>query len=181
MVTPPAVRNDLLWWKEVLSCPPASHSLLPHVCALYDIWVDASTSWGIGILIDQQWMAWKLCENWNTEGWDIGWAEPIAVELAILWVTEQDIADKEILIHGDNTGVINAYKKGRSRSFPRNASIQRITSYLIPANLTITPIFVPSECNLADPISRGILGPSEFRLVHQFELPPELKPFLSNV
>lgn len=175
------MRNDLLWWKEVLSRPPASRSLLPRVCAPYNIWVDASTSWGIGILIDQRWMAWKLCENWDTEGWDIGWAESIAVKLATLWVMEQDIADKEILIHGDNTGVIDTYKKGHSHNIPRNASIQHITSYLIPANLTITPFFVPSKCNLADPISHGILGPSEFRLVHQFELPLELKPFLSNV
>jgi hypothetical protein len=99
----------------------------------------------------------------------------------ILWVTEQNVSDKEILIHGDNTGIINAYKKGCSRNIPCNASIQWITSYLIPANLTITPIFVPSKFNLADPISHGILGPAEFWLVYHFELPPELTPFLSNV
>jgi hypothetical protein len=177
----PAVRNDMLWWKKTLSLPPASRSLLPRLQAPYDIWVDASTSWGIGILIDHQWMAWKLTDGWNTEGRDIGWAESVAVELAILWVTEQEVSDKEILIHGDNTGVIDAYEKGRSRNIPRNASIQRITSCLIPANLIITPFFVPSEFNLADPISRGILGPAEFRLVYHFELPPELLPFLSNV
>lgn len=77
--------------------------------------MDASTSWGIGLLINKQWAAWKLLLNWDTNGRDIGWAESIAVELATLWVTEQQHFDAEITIHGDNTSVIaNAYKKGRS-------------------------------------------------------------------
>jgi hypothetical protein len=176
-----AVRNDILWWKKTLSFPSTSRSLLPRLQAGYDIWVDASTSWGIGILIDQQWMAWKLRSGWDTEGRDIGWAESVSVELAVLWITEQNLTDREILVHGDNTGVIDSYKKGRSRNIPRNSSIQRITASLIPSNLTITPIFVPSECNLADPISRGNLGPSECRLAYHFELPTELQPFLLHV
>ncbi|KAF8238189.1 hypothetical protein L208DRAFT_1500233 [Tricholoma matsutake] len=78
-------------------------------------------------------------------------------------------------------GVIDAYKKGCSPNIPCNPSIQQITSCLIPANLTITPIFVLSKFNLADPISCGVLGPAEFWLAYHFKLPPELSPFLSNV
>ncbi|KAJ7926936.1 hypothetical protein B0H13DRAFT_1574640, partial [Mycena leptocephala] len=60
-----------------------------------------------------------------------------------------------VVIHGDNTSVIDAYKLGRSRNIPRNMSIRRITEMLIPRNLSISPIYVPSADNLADPISRG--------------------------
>jgi hypothetical protein len=65
--TSPAVCKDMLWWKETLPLHSVSHSLLPHLQASYDIWVDASTLWGIGILIDQRWMAWKLTDGWNTD------------------------------------------------------------------------------------------------------------------
>ena len=114
-------------------------------------------------------------------GRDIGWAESVAVELAILWVVEQKRSDLEILIHGDNTNIIDAYKRGRSRNIARNASLRRITTSLIPSNLTLTPIYVPSDSNLADPISRGVLGPPQLRLVYLSKLPQELVPFLIHV
>lgn len=126
-------------------------------------------------------MAWKLCSGWDSESHDIGWAESIAVELTVLWIAEQNLTDREILIHGDYTGVINSYKKGCSRNIPHNSSIQCITASLIPSNLTITPIFVPSKSNLADPISHSNLGPSECQLTYHFELPHELQPFLLHV
>ena len=166
-----AVRNDLNWWHNVLSHPSSSRSLLPRNTASYDIWVDASTTWGIGVIIDGKWMAWRLQDGWQMAGRDIGWAESVAVELAILWVVEQKRSDLEILIHGDNTNIIDAYKRGRSRNIARNASLRRITTSLIPSNLTLTPIYVPSDSNLADPISRGVLGPPQLRLVYLFKLP----------
>lgn len=129
---------DILWWKKTLSLPSASRSLLPCLQVSYNIWVDASTSWGIGILIDQRWMAWKLHSGWDSDGRDIGWAESVSVELAVLWITEQNLIDREILIHGDSTGVIDSYKKGHSRNIPCNSSIQCITASLISSNLTIT-------------------------------------------
>jgi len=52
-------------------------SLLPRQ------WVDASTDWGIGMVIGSQWVAWKLVHGWKLDGRDIGWAESIALELAI--------------------------------------------------------------------------------------------------
>jgi len=41
-------------------------------------------SWDIGVVIGDQWAAWRLIPGWNTAGRDIGWAETIALELAIL-------------------------------------------------------------------------------------------------
>ena len=48
---PRDVHADLVWWKATLLVPLISHSLLPHFDVDPDIWVDASTSWGVGLVI----------------------------------------------------------------------------------------------------------------------------------
>jgi len=48
-----------------------------------DVWVDMSTDWVIGVILCQHWVAWKLNPGWKVEGHDIGWAELIALELAM--------------------------------------------------------------------------------------------------
>lgn len=80
---------------------------------------------------------------------------------------------------GDNTGVIDAYKRGRSSNVSRNLSIRRITSTLIPLNLSLSPVYMPSHTNRADPISRGNLGPPSLHLSLIPELPYELSSFLT--
>ena len=122
-----------------------------------------------------------LAPGWKSEGRDIGWAKSIALELAVLLLVNLNFRDCSIVIRGDNTGVIGAYDKGRSRNVPRNESICRITSYIVPNNIMIVPTYVASASNRADPISRGILGPSHLRAVSPPALPPELIPFLQNV
>nr|GAT50782.1 reverse transcriptase [Mycena chlorophos] len=171
--------SDLQWWKDTLSLTGVSRSLLPRACSSRDIWVDASTDFGIGVLVDGWWGSWRLLPGWKSDGRDIGWAESIAVEIACLWlIADSDAIDTEFVIHGDNSAVIDAYKKGRSRNEQRNLSFRRITELLLPRNLSITPLYVPSERNLADPLSRGIPGPSHRRIPFELALPPELSPFL---
>jgi hypothetical protein len=146
-----------------------------------DVWVDASTSWGVGLVIGGRWAACRLVDGWKHHDRDIGWAEAVALELAVKWLCSAGFSDAEIIIHGDNTGVMGAFDKGRSRNVSRNDTIRRIASYVIPANILIKPIYVASEMNIADPISCGILGLQSLRLECNFELPPELQPFLSHV
>jgi len=98
-----------------------------------------------------------------------------------MWLVQKDFHDADVRIWGDNTGVIGAFLKGHSCSIPRNDTIHRITSSLIPFNLTISPSYVASSANRADPISRGVLGSSDMRLVCSFELPSELQNFLAYV
>ena len=45
--------------------------------------MDASTSWGIGFVMDGKWLAWELVDSWHGDDRDIGWAEMVAVELGI--------------------------------------------------------------------------------------------------
>jgi hypothetical protein len=57
---PSSVLHDLTWWRQVLSKPAGSRLLaLQHDLDL-DIWVDASTTWCIGLVVGNTWAAWQL-------------------------------------------------------------------------------------------------------------------------
>ena len=176
-----AVLKDLTWWHEVLSHPDISCSLLPRSFVDKDIWVDASTSWGIGLWIANRWAAWHLRPGWSNQNRDIGWLETIAIEIAAMWLATQNIHDAHARIYSDNTGVIGALLKGRSRNAARNNSIKRISHLLAPFNISLDPCYVASADNKSDPISRGELGPSNMRLQIAFSLPRDLQPFLDYV
>jgi len=177
---PKSVSDSLLWWVAILSNPSCSCSLLPRRIIDPNVWVDASTSWGIGVIIGERWSAWRLLDGWKADGRDIGWAEAIALEMAILWLIHKGYSDWKITIHGDNTGVIGAYEKGHSRNIPRNDSLRRISSCIIPNNIVIAPVYVKSAMNKADPISRGILGLPHLRFRDSIQLPVELIPFIAH-
>src|SRR5882724_12041923 len=104
----------MAWWKAILLVSDGSCSLKPHKHIDPDIWVDASTTWGIGIVIGDRWAAWQLSVSWKKDNRDIGWAEAIALELAVLWIIQQGYSDCEIKVRGDNTSVIGAFNKGCS-------------------------------------------------------------------
>jgi len=78
-----------------------------HRCSVdTNAWVDASTGWGIGIIIGQQWTAWRLTPGWNKHGRDISQAKCIALELSVLMIIEQGFINSHVMIQGDNTNVI---------------------------------------------------------------------------
>jgi len=52
------------------------------------MWVDASMNWGSEVVIGDQWASWRLIQEWNMAGRDIGWAETIALELAVLMLVD---------------------------------------------------------------------------------------------
>ena len=172
-----AVTRDLDWWCTTLACTNFLRSLLPRTTIDLNIWADASTSWGVGLWINAQWAVWRLQLNWSKNGRDIGWLEIVAIELAALWLSTQNIYDSHIRINSDNTGVISALNKGRSRNPQCNKSIKRISMTLAPFNISLDPCYVASADNKADSISRSEMGLPEDRLNIAFELPSELKPF----
>jgi hypothetical protein len=82
---PSSVVHDLKWWLSVLSAPSPARTLSSRGDVQdLDLWVDASTDWGIGLVMGSRWDAWTLKEGWKGQGQDIGWLEAIAVELAVL-------------------------------------------------------------------------------------------------
>ena len=176
---PKSLISDLTWWKTTLSRGRVSRPLTSRGNPTdLHIFVDASTSWGIGIVFGMRWDAWKTSAEWRGPSQDIGWLEGVAVELVIYMLEEKGIEDAHILVHSDNQGVIGAFDKGRSRNFEVNLSIRRSSSILAARNISISLTYIESEVNPADPISRGILGLPADRLFSNFPLPGELKPFL---
>ncbi len=178
---PPSIIADFKWWFNVLSIQSYHRTLQPKIICDVDAWIDASTSWGIGMVIGHRWAAWKLKEGWKTHGRDIGWAETVALELFAMWASTSGLCDCEAPVHGDNTGSIDACQKGRSRNPHRNACIRRLGNSLMSRNISLLPIYVKSEDNRADPISHGNLGLDEDRLDIRFELPLELREILLYV
>jgi hypothetical protein len=175
---PPSVISDLKWWRDVLSTSPPPRILTPRGPPQdIDLWVDASTDWGIGITLGDQWDAWRTTDRWRGEGRDIGWLEAIAVEMAVLTLYSAGWKDRSVLIHSDNQGVIGAFKHGRSRNFQVNLCIRRVQAIAMESNMLHHLSYTESLANKADPVSRGETGPVSSRLP-PFQLPAELVPFI---
>jgi len=87
---PRAMIKDLEWWLEELSSPCLAHQLRPRG-PLQDLglFVDASTSWGIGVVMGASWAAFHQSPTWKIPGQDICWLETVTVEL-LIYLLEQN-------------------------------------------------------------------------------------------
>jgi len=140
----------------------------------FHIFVDASTSWGIGIVLGDKWAAFRLSTSWKVEGRDICWLETVAIELLAYLLDERNFHDIRLLIHSDNKGTIGALEKGRSRNHHINSSIRRTYAVLLPLFITPELVYVASIANPADPISHGESGSLDKQIFPSFKLPDEL-------
>ena len=171
--------SDISWWRTQLSAAFCGSFLSkPPVTSPIEFWVDASSSWGIGIILGNEWDHWKLRSGWNKDGRNIGWAEIVAIELGLLFAIHRNHSDVHFLIKSDNQGVIHAIEGGKSRSREQNSVLQRITLLLSRQKLWISSSYVPSLDNLADLPSRGLPPQNYPRADSTFPLPPSLQPFL---
>jgi len=57
-----------------------------------------STNWGIGLIMGHCWAAWKLIPGWASSGRNIGWAESIPLELAVLLIVALDFNNCHVTI-----------------------------------------------------------------------------------
>lgn len=177
-----SVIKDLEWWVTKLTHSGfARHLSHRGVTQDLGIWVDASKSWGIGIIIGNEWDAWEWSAPWHYEGRDIGWAESIAVELAARILSERGISNAAILIRGDNQGVVGSYGRGRGRNLHVNLAVRRTEIIGTSSNVLYVLEYVESKLNKADPISRGELGPLAKQITNYIQLPEELAPYLRHV
>lgn len=176
---PPKLRQDIQWWISTLSKPFFGSTVAspPPILPL-QIFVDASTTWGIGILINDKWAAWQFLPNAFSSTRSIGWAEMIAVELAVSLLCSVHPRNSHFLIHSDNQGVIGAIDSSFSRGASQNASLSRLSATLLNHDSFISTTYVRSSSNPADPLSRGILPNISSRLRTGLTLNPTLVPFL---
>jgi hypothetical protein len=109
----PSVLADITWWRTQLSSPFCGSVLTkPPSLSPIEFWVDASSSWGIGIIFDGQWDAWRFTPGWDRDGRNIGWAEIVAIELGLHFAVHNGHTNSHFLIKSDNQGVIHAIKGG---------------------------------------------------------------------
>jgi hypothetical protein len=159
---PHSLITDLKWWFAKLSEIGNFRQLSPRGPVLdMGIFVDASTSWGIGIVIDQRWKGFQLAPDWKIPGRDITWLETLAIEILFGIIASSGISNRNLLIHSDNQGTIGAMAKGRSPNFHINLSVRR--TYTILSSILVVPtiIYIPSADNPADPshAERWVLPP----------------------
>ena len=174
-----SVLADIDWWRTQLTSSFCGSILSrPPPPSPVEFWVDASSSWGIGIIFNLKWDAWQLRPGWDKDGCNIGWAEIVAIELGLLFAIHQGYSDTHFLIKSDNQGVIHAIRGGKSRSPEQNLVLQRITLLLSHHRLWISSLYVHSVDNLADPPSCGLSVPGRSRNLSPLPLPPSLRPFL---
>jgi len=121
------VKNDLNLWLACLTGPAMSRSLLPRQRLDPNIHVDASSAFGLGFAMNNHYAGWHLSDSWAADGHNIGWAECVALELAIYWLIQEGFRNTDVTIHLDNMGVIAAFSNGKSRNTARNNCIRRIT------------------------------------------------------
>lgn len=177
----PTLRSDIQWWKSELSKPffGCSVAAPPPILPL-KIFVDASTSWGIGILINDKWAAWQFLPDAFSSSRAIGWAEMVAVELAVSLLCAAHPRHSHFLIHSDNQGVIGAVESSFSRGATQNASLSRLSSTLLNHDSFLSTTYIPSNSNPADPLSRGLIPSLTSRLKTKLKLDPSLVPFVTR-
>lgn len=176
---PATVLADVQWWRVVLSRVWCGLRLVCAPTPLdFGIYVDASTSFGIGLLIDGKWAAWRLKSGWDSDGRDIGWAEMVAIEMGLTALVHSGARDVHFLVHSDNTGVLGALNAGLSRSVQQNIVLRRIVEMFTTYRVWFTTIYIASASNPADGPSRGVFPPFSSHISFDVPIPPDLLPFL---
>ncbi|CAE7121611.1 unnamed protein product [Rhizoctonia solani] len=171
--------EDVLWWKDQLSqhwC--GSFIQPPPPLSPLEFYMDASTSFGIGVVCNQKFGIWKLEKGWFGSGRDIGWAEMIAVEIALDLLISAGLSNISIRFWSDNQGIIGALAAGRSRNDQQNTVLRRINEKQIVHNICLKVAYVNTEENLADGPSRGTPIPDGTPFSGPITLDKALKAFI---
>ena len=178
------LAQDLDWWSTLLQSGGVSRSIRARSdIKNYEAFSDASSGIGIAIVIGKQWRAWRLIPGWKTldGNRDIGWAEAIGFEFLVYALAALPNLghNANLLVHGDNTGIVEGWWKHRHRNKAVNDVFRRIHRFLhnLPYCMDVNTIYVPSASNPADEPSRGIYGPTSL-LLPPIDIPEPIKRFV---
>ena len=174
--TPPkGTQDDINWWTKQLTTQASPAPIqAPHMPIDPHAFSDASSSVGIGILLQGHWHTWSLQPGWKSNDHDIGWAEAIGFELLMHAVLTASYSNITILIHGDNQGVIEAWHHGHSRNKHINLVFRRIVPELLCTDCSIVLRYIPSRTNPTNSLSHGVSPPLPY------SFPPSISPVTSS-
>jgi hypothetical protein len=154
--------ENLSWWEKKLS----ESNIGLKLCTMekpddsFGLYCDASTSYGIGIVIEGNAEAFKFKPGWDSaEGVsrDIGYAEFVALHFLIFFFfSSRKIRNCHIKAYSDNAGVVGAWKNRSSTNVAQNEVLGRILRILISRQCFLTLEYIRSEDNPADAPSRGL-------------------------
>ncbi|KAF7300864.1 hypothetical protein MKEN_01312600 [Mycena kentingensis (nom. inval.)] len=103
-------RESLEWWRPRIANPNISRSLALHPLLDIRLVADASTSWGLGGFIGDEWFAMRIMEKEKKED-DIRWLEAVALEIMLLFLVESGIANVRLHMLSDNQTAIGILRK----------------------------------------------------------------------
>jgi hypothetical protein len=135
---------------------------------------------GIGLILDRKWLAWQFKEGWRSEGHEIGWAEMVAVELAVWTLIVGNFTGRHIIICSDNKGVVGALKAGRSWGTQQNAVLREIVKFIQEHKLWISTTWIAMLENPADGPSRGVFPVNSLLYAFPPKIPFCLREFVHN-
>ena len=166
---------DLSWWFDALDSPRISRPIPgPAIVTDRNAFSDASSGFGIGIVIGDKWRAWRLVPGWKADGRDIGWAEAVGFELLARTLCAASEPGQHLRIFGDNKGVVEGWWKGRSRNWETNKVFRRIHDLADTHQCSFITRYVASRENPADGPSRG-LYPATANLLPAVSIPVALR------
>lgn len=178
------VREDLEFWKLTLG----SFKHLRLIASPEPVevkWVgDASTSYGIGVLLGKRWSQVRMTAAWHDADEDrkhINYLETVAIRLGLLMVLAMNCKPGQTLIvWTDNTTAQAAITNRRSKNRAVNEEWKCIQSLLIHSQLDIVAKRVTSEDNTVDKLSRGLVGDckTEDRMI--LDIPSDLRRYFVN-
>ena len=178
---PSPLALELLWWHSILQDPPDPLPIgRPPPPLGISVFVDASTSFGIAILIGNRWDAFQLTTSALPDGF-IGVLEMLAVEFAVYALTHIYPPFSHFLIHSDNQGVVASLRTFSSRGLLQNESLTRTLQVLLQRNSHLSATYITSAQNPADPISRGQFPSPSRRLHVPITIPASLVSLLVRV
>lgn len=167
--------SDLAWWFNELSAPTVSRTIPgPALVTDRGAFSDASSGFGIGIVIGHQWRAWRLVPGWKADGRDIGWAEAVGFEFLVRSLVATSLPGQFLRVFGDNIGVVEGWWKGRSRNWETNKVFRRVHDISNAHKCVFITRYVASRENPADGPSRGLYPPVA-RLLPAFSIPEPLR------
>jgi hypothetical protein len=179
---PSDVEDDLLFWLETLEkftetrlCP------IPTPCEIG--WVgDASTSFGIGVLIGNRWGQLRLKETWKSAepNRTIAWLETVAIRIGLAMLSELGVrvAGRNFVVYTDNTTTESVLNTRKSKDYHANQEWKEIQRTLLVMELDLTPKRVISKNNAADGLSRGVQNPHLAVNRVWFDIPVDLQKFM---
>jgi hypothetical protein len=182
--TPQDVLEDLNFWHDTLTTFQCTRLIASPEPTEINWAGDASSSYGIGVLIGQHWTQLKVVKGWETSvtpNRTIAWLETVAIRIGLLMLRRMKVKKgRTLIVWTDNTTSENLVHNRKSKDRWANEEWKKIQSLLVDLQIDIVAKRVTSEENPADGLSRGVRTGHKDKDFMSLNLPDDLSLFLTE-